>query len=145
MATILVIHGPNLNLLGDRETSIYGEHTLADIDRELSELAEQENASLTTFQSNAEHEIIERVHAARRQGIDFIVINAAALTHTSIGLRDALTASDIPFIECHISNVYSRETFRHHSYLADVAVGVITGLGVFSYKAAVLAALDRVA
>lgn len=145
MSSILVIHGPNLNLLGERETSIYGDLTLDDINRQLTELAEQENAALDAFQSNAEHELIERIHQARRSGCDFIIINAGAYTHTSVALRDALLGSEIPFIECHISNVYKREAFRHHSYLADIAVGVITGLGVFSYKAALMAALDRVA
>lgn len=145
MSSILVIHGPNLNLLGERETSIYGDLTLDDINRQLTELAEQENAALDAFQSNAEHELIERIHQARRSGCDFIIINAGAYTHTSVALRDALLGSEIPFIECHISNIYKREAFRHHSYLADIAVGVITGLGVFSYKAALMAALDRVA
>lgn len=145
MPSILVLHGPNLNLLGDRETSIYGDATLDSINQQLTELAEQENTALEAHQSNAEHELIDHIHRAGKSGVDFIIINAGALTHTSIALRDALLATKIPFIECHISNVYRRESFRQHSYLADIAVGVITGLGPFSYKAALLSALDQIA
>jgi 3-dehydroquinate dehydratase II len=141
MARILVLHGPNLNLLGTREPDKYGQETLAQIDDRLRRAAA--GHELDTFQSNAEAALIERVHAAAGQGVDFIVINPAALTHTSVALRDALLAVAIPFIEIHISNVFAREPFRHHSYLSDVAVGVISGLGAHGYELALAAALRR--
>jgi 3-dehydroquinate dehydratase-2 len=142
MASILVLHGPNLNLLGKREPEIYGHTTLADIDRQLVEQAAAAGHSLTTLQSNAEHALIDRIHAAR-ENTDFILINPGALTHTSIALRDALLGVKIPFIEVHLSNVHAREPFRRHSYLSDVAVGVICGLGAIGYSLALQAALTR--
>lgn len=141
MASILVLHGPNLNLLGSREPEIYGRATLADIDRQLSEQAAAGGHTLTTLQSNAEHVLIDRIHAAAREGVGFILINPAALTHTSVALRDALLGVKIPFIEIHLSNVHAREPFRSHSYLSDVAVGVICGLGAQGYALALQAAL----
>ena len=138
---ILLINGPNLNLLGTREPGHYGVVTLADITKRLAELAEEKEAELTSLQSNAEHELIERVQAAPKDGIDFIIINPAAFTHTSIGLRDALLAVEIPFIEVHLSNVHAREEFRKHSYFSDVAVGVISGLGPMGYELALRAAV----
>ena len=143
MASILVLHGPNLNLLGTREPSIYGAATLADIDRELTDKASAAGHQLQSLQSNAEHVLIERVHAARREGVQFILINPAAFTHTSVALRDALLAVSIPFIEVHLSNVHAREAFRHHSYFSDVAVGVICGLGAQGYQLALEAAIAR--
>lgn len=143
MARLLVLHGPNLNLLGSREPEIYGHDTLADIDARLVGLAESGGHQLETFQSNAEHELVDRVHAARAGAVDFIVFNPGAFTHTSIALRDALLGVGIPFIEVHLSNVHARESFRRHSYLSDVAVGVITGLGARGYELAVQAALAR--
>ncbi len=136
MASILVLHGPNLNLLGTREPEIYGADTLEDINDGLVQLAKENGHHLLTLQSNAEYEIIERIHAARNEGIDFIIINPAAFTHTSVAIRDALLGVDIPFIEVHISNVHAREEFRSHSYFSDVAVGVICGLGVQGYQLA---------
>jgi 3-dehydroquinate dehydratase-2 len=141
MARILVLHGPNLNLLGTREPDKYGQDTLAQIDDRLRRAATGHD--LDTFQSNAEAALIERIHAATGQGVDFILINPAALTHTSVALRDALLAVAIPFIEIHISNVFAREPFRQHSYLSDVAVGVISGLGAHGYELALAAALRR--
>ena len=142
MASILVLHGPNLNLLGSREPEIYGRATLADIDRQLTEQAASAGHQLTTLQSNAEHLLIDRIHAARGS-VDFILINPGAFTHTSIALRDALLGVSIPFIEVHLSNVHAREPFRRHSYLSDVAVGVICGFGAHSYALALQAALAR--
>jgi 3-dehydroquinate dehydratase-2 len=135
-ARILVIHGPNLNLLGSREPEHYGQATLADIDMALVRMAEGAGAELEAFQSNHEGALIERIHAAREQGVDAIIINPAAYTHTSIALRDALAAVAIPFVEVHLSNVHAREPFRHHSYFSDLAVGVICGLGHEGYLAA---------
>ena len=132
-ARILVIHGPNLNLLGTREPEHYGRVTLADINVGLARLAEAAGVELDAFQSNHEGALIERIHAAREQGVRAIIINPAAYTHTSVALRDALTGVAIPFLEIHLSNVHAREPFRHHSYLSDVAKGVICGLGVQSY------------
>lgn len=143
MAHILVLHGPNLNLLGSREPGIYGSSTLADINRRLTEQATAAGHRLTHAQSNAEHELIEHIHAAGREGVNFILINPAAFTHTSVALRDALLAVRIPFIEVHLSNVHAREPFRHHSYLSDIAVGVICGLGPQGYELALQAALAR--
>jgi 3-dehydroquinate dehydratase-2 len=138
---ILVLHGPNLNLLGSREPEHYGRDTLEEIDARLLRQAQAAGASLSTFQSNGEAALIERIHAARGEGVDFILINPAAFTHTSIALRDALIAVGIPFIEVHLSNVFAREPFRHHSYLSDRAVGVISGLGALGYELALQYAL----
>ena len=143
MATILVLHGPNLNLLGEREPDIYGSTTLADINARLEQLAQERDHQLLHLQSNAEYELVERVQAARRQGVDFILINPAAFTHTSVALRDALAAVAIPFIEIHLSNTHAREDFRHHSYFSDLALGVICGLGAHGYELGLLAALQQ--
>ncbi|OFE12861.1 type II 3-dehydroquinate dehydratase [Pseudohongiella acticola] len=143
MATILVLHGPNLNLLGTREPEVYGSETLDDINARLSNTCLDAGHHLMHLQSNAEYELIDRIHDARREGINFIIINPAALTHTSVALRDALLAVDIPFIEVHLSNVHRRESFRHHSYFSDIAVGTITGLGSQSYDLALQAALQH--
>ncbi len=140
MATILVLHGPNLNLLGTREPEIYGATTLADINQTLSEQALAAGHHLQALQSNAEYELIERIHAAQGEGIDFILINPAAFTHTSVALRDALAGVKIPFIEVHLSNVHAREPFRQHSYFSDIAVGTIVGLGAQGYELALAAA-----
>jgi 3-dehydroquinate dehydratase-2 len=133
---ILVLNGPNLNLLGTREPAVYGSRTLADIERELTAQATAHGAELFCFQSNHEGALIDRIHAARAEGIDFILINPGAFTHTSIALRDALAAVEIPFIEVHLSNIHRRESFRHHSYLADLAEGSIVGLGAAGYRLA---------
>jgi 3-dehydroquinate dehydratase-2 len=137
MAKLLVLNGPNLNLLGTREPEIYGRDTLDDINARLASQAEALGHSIAFVQSNAEHELIEAVHEARSDGVGCIVINPGAFTHTSIGLRDALLGVAIPFIEVHLSNVHAREDFRQTSYLSDVAVGVITGLGASGYEYAV--------
>lgn len=139
---ILVINGPNLNLLGQREPERYGTQTLADITASLDKLASELGLSLSHFQSNAEHELIAAIQAARNRA-DFILMNAAAYTHTSIALRDALLAIQIPFIEVHLSNVYARESFRQQSYLTDIAVGIIAGLGPVGYECALRAAHHR--
>lgn len=143
MAKLLVLHGPNLNLLGMREPDIYGRATLADIDAELAAIAQASGHELASFQSNAEHALIERVQHARDDGTAFILINPAAFTHTSIALRDALAAIDVPFIEVHLSNVHAREAFRRVSYFSDLAIGVIAGFGAASYRLALRAAIDR--
>lgn len=130
---ILVLHGPNLNLLGSREPEHYGTQTLADIDQALKEQGAAAGVVVETFQSNAESELVERVHQARTEGVGFIIINPAAFTHTSVALRDALAGVAIPFIEVHLSNVHAREPFRQHSYFSDKAVGVISGLGAMGY------------
>lgn len=143
MASILVLHGPNLNLLGSREPATYGTATLEEINRQLSELASAAGHHLLTLQSNAEYELIDRIHAAAAEGIDFIIFNPAAFTHTSIALRDALLAVAIPFIEVHLSNVYQRESFRQHSWFSDIASGVILGLGADGYRLALAAILQR--
>ena len=144
MATrILVLHGPNLNLLGTREPGIYGSTTMADIDARLAALAQTGGAETASYQSNHEGALIDRIQAARDDGTDFIVINPAAFTHTSVGIRDALAAVGLPFIEVHLSNVHKREAFRHHSYFSDLAVGVIAGLGADGYEAAVRYALTH--
>jgi len=143
MARILVLNGPNLNLLGSREPGHYGQDTLASIEEKLGQLAAGHEISF--FQSNAESELIDRIHRAGADGVDFILINPAALTHTSIALRDAFLGVSIPFIEVHISNVFARESFRHQSYLSDVAVGVVSGLGAQGYELALAAALRRLA
>lgn len=145
MAKLLVLHGPNLNLLGTREPAHYGTRTLADIDAGLKQRAEQAGHVLESFQSNAEHLLVERVQAAADEGVKFILINPAALTHTSVALRDALAAVAIPFIEVHLSNVYAREPFRRHSYFSDLAAGVIAGLGAPGYELALQAALQQLA
>lgn len=145
MAKILVLHGPNLNLLGTREPEIYGSATLADIDEQLAAQARAAGHELVALQSNAEHALIERIHAARTDGTTFIVINPGAFTHTSVALRDALAGVAIPFVELHLSNVHAREPFRRHSYLADIAVGVICGFGKDSYRLALDAAIARLA
>lgn len=144
MARFLVLNGPNLNLLGSREPEIYGHDTLADIGRRLTAMAEAAGHVLEFRQSNAEHELVEWVHAARDEPVDFILFNPGAFTHTSIALRDALLAVAIPFIEVHLSNVHAREAFRRQSYLSDVAVGVITGLGARGYELALTAAMATV-
>ncbi len=126
---ILVLNGPNLNLLGSREPQIYGSMTLADIERDLDAAAAARRAKVSFFQSNHEGALVDRIQSARRDGVEFVVINAGALTHTSVALRDALAAVDLPFVEVHLSNVYRREPFRHRSLLADLAVGVVAGLG----------------
>ncbi|AKH21326.1 type II 3-dehydroquinate dehydratase [Sedimenticola thiotaurini] len=143
MATILVLNGPNLNLLGTREPELYGQETLADIEEHLTHLTQGAGHSLTFTQSNAEHELIERIHRARDEQIAYIIFNPAAFTHTSVALRDALLGVNIPFIEVHLSNVHAREPFRKHSYFSDIAEGVISGLGVQSYELALAAALKR--
>lgn len=144
MANILVLHGPNLNLLGQREPSIYGATSLDKINRSLEQQAKQLNHSITIYQENAEHKLIELIHSyaltQTKSKADFILFNPAAFTHTSIALRDALLAANIPFIEIHLSNIYQRESFRHHSYFSDIATGVISGLGAQGYNLALLAA-----
>lgn len=142
-ANILVIHGPNLNLLGRREPAVYGRVTLEDINRNLLLRAQAASVTLRTFQSNAEHELIGRVQTAMDDGTDFVIINPAALTHTSVALRDALAATDLPFVEIHLSNVYAREQFRRTSYFSDIAVGVVSGLGAVGYELALQFALSR--
>jgi 3-dehydroquinate dehydratase-2 len=144
MATILVLHGPNLNLLGLREPGIYGATTLEDINRKLTQTALDAGHHLQTLQSNAEYELIDRIHDARKEGVDFIIINPAAFTHTSVALRDALLGVGIPFIEVHLSNVHKREAFRQHSYFSDVAQGVICGFGATSYDLALQAAFNLI-
>lgn len=134
---LLLLNGPNLNLLGTREPEVYGSSTLADVEQTATALAAQGGARLSCFQSNHEGALIDRIHAARSEGIDAIVINPGGLTHTSVALRDALASVAIPFIEVHISNVHKREDFRHHSYLSAIAHGVICGLGVEGYKTAI--------
>lgn len=141
MKTLLVLHGPNLNLLGNREPEIYGAVTLNEINERLQKLAQAQGAKLLHFQSNAEAALVDRVHLARQDGTDFIIINPAAFTHTSVALRDALAAVAIPFIEVHLSNVFAREAFRKESYFSDLAVGVISGLGASSYEFAMQYAL----
>ncbi len=140
---VLVLHGPNLNLLGSREPGIYGSTTLSQIDADLSQMAGVAGAALQSFQSNHDGALIDRVQAAAGDGTDFIIINPAALTHTSVGLRDALAAVKLPFVEVHLSNVHKREPFRHHSYFSDLADGVICGLGPLGYRLALEYALSR--
>ena len=142
MKTILVLHGPNLNLLGSREPSVYGHITLDEINNKLQHLVHMQGANLLHFQSNSESALVDRVHLARQDGTDFIVINPAAFTHTSVALRDALAAVAIPFIEVHLSNVFAREPFRKESYFSDLAIGVISGLGATGYELAVQYALQ---
>ena len=142
MKSILVLNGPNLNLLGTREPEHYGSATLEDILAGLHAAAETAGARLADFQSNAEHELVGAIQDAPANGVDFIIINPAALTHTSIGIRDALQAVGIPFIEIHLSNIHAREAFRKESFLSDIAVGVISGLGPIGYELALQAAVD---
>jgi 3-dehydroquinate dehydratase II len=134
--SILVLHGPNLNLLGVREPEHYGHLSLADIDHNLQTLAKEANFSLESFQSNAEAELVAKIQTLATSKVDFIIINPAAFTHTSVSIRDAISAVKVPFIEVHLSNVYARESFRHHSFFSDIAVGVISGLGAEGYYAA---------
>ena len=145
MAKILVLHGPNLNLLGTREPDLYGSATLDDIDRALGGRARSAGHDLESVQSNAEHELIDAVHRAKARDVRFIVINPAAFTHTSLALRDALLGVGIPFIEVHLSNVHAREPFRHRSYFSDIAQGVVTGFGAKGYEYALAAALTALA
>ena len=140
---VLVLHGPNLNLLGRREPEIYGRETLADIDRRLAVTARAAGTKLSTFQSNHEGALVDRIQQAVGEGVRFIIFNPAAYTHTSVALRDALAAVEIPFIEVHLSNVHAREPFRRHSYFADTALGTITGLGSQGYDLALAYALGR--
>jgi 3-dehydroquinate dehydratase II len=140
---LLVLHGPNLNLLGTREPEVYGSTTLPQIDADLAQMAADAGARLSSLQSNHEGVLIDRIHAARSDGTDFIVINPGGLTHTSVALRDALAAVALPFIEVHLSNVHRREPFRHHSYLSDIATGVIVGLGAAGYRLALQYALGQ--
>lgn len=142
-STILVIHGPNLNLLGKREPEVYGHLTLENINQQLIAQAQQSQISLETFQSNWEGAVVDRIHQAQQDGVQFIIINPAALTHTSVAVRDALLGVAIPFIEVHLSNVHAREAFRHHSYLSDKAVGVICGLGAQGYSYALNFAISK--
>ena len=140
---LLLLNGPNLNLLGSREPGLYGVETLAAIEQRAAEVARAAGHELLAFQSNAEHELVERVHAAAAEAIAYIVINPGAFTHTSIALRDALLAVHIPFIEIHLSNLQRREAFRHHSYFTDIATGLIAGLGAYGYELAVQAAIRQ--
>jgi 3-dehydroquinate dehydratase II len=144
MATILVLHGPNLNMLGSREPGIYGSSGLAEINSRLETICVTNGHHFQTLQSNAEYELIDRIHDARREGVNFIIFNPAAFTHTSVALRDAMLASAIPFIEVHLSNVHAREPFRHKSYFSDIAKGVICGLGPIGYELALTAALQQI-
>lgn len=143
-STILVIHGPNLNLLGKREPEVYGHLTLDNINQQLIAHAKQASITLDTFQSNWEGAIVDRIHQAQAEGVKLIIINPAALTHTSVALRDALLGVAIPFIEVHLSNVHAREAFRHHSYLSDKAIGVICGLGAKGYSFALDYAIEKI-
>ena len=145
MARVLLLNGPNLNLLGTREPALYGTDTLEAIEQRAGSLARELGHELLAFQSNAEHELIERIHRAKAEGVAFAIFNPGGFTHTSIALRDALLGTALPFIEVHLSNTHAREPFRRHSYLSDIAVGVITGLGAYGYEAAVRAAAQRLA
>ena len=143
MAKLLLLNGPNLNLLGQREPEVYGYETLADVVKRAQESAKSLGHSLQDFQSNAEHELVNRIHQSKTDGIDMIIFNPGAFTHTSIALRDALLGVDIPFIELHLSNVFAREEFRQHSFLSDIAIGVISGMGAKGYELAVHAADNK--
>ncbi len=143
MMTILVLNGPNLNLLGTREPEVYGSTTLEEINADLIALAAKAGAKLDCIQSNHEGVLIDRIHAARNDGTEFVIINPGAFTHTSVAIRDAFSGVALPFVEVHLSNVHKREPFRHHSYLSDIAVGVICGLGVQGYRLALDFALSR--
>lgn len=142
-ASILVIQGPNLNLLGTREPEVYGKTTMEDIHNRLGELANAQAVELNTYQSNHEGELIDRIQQAKKDGVNFIIINPGAFTHTSVALRDALAGVAIPFTEVHLSNIHQREEFRKHSYLSDIATGVICGLGAIGYELALQAAIAR--
>ena len=143
MSNFLLLNGPNLNLLGTREPEIYGSTSLSDIEKKLSVICSQEKHSLDSFQSNAEHSLVDKIHDAKQAEVKCIIFNPGAFTHSSIALRDALSGIDIPFIEVHISNIYSREDFRQKSYLSDIAEGVISGLGVEGYELALAVAIKR--
>src|ERR1700746_1067133 len=145
MARVLLLNGPNLNLLGSREAAVYGTDTLESIEKRAAGVTRERGHDLVSFQSNAEHELIERIHKARAEGVAFLIVNPGAFTHTSIALRDALLATALPFIEVHLSNPHAREPFRQHSYFSDIAVGVISGLGAFGYETAMRAAALRLA
>jgi len=145
MARLLLLNGPNLNLLGTREPSLYGADTLASIEKRLTDLATKAGHSLTAFQSNAEHDLINRIQRCPADGIDFLLFNPGGFTHTSVALRDALLAVKVPFIEVHLSNPYAREPFRQHSYFTDLAVGSVIGLGPRGYEFALTAAIERLA
>jgi 3-dehydroquinate dehydratase-2 len=143
IASVLVLQGPNLNLLGTREPDIYGHETLEDIHAKLLAQAQEANVALSTFQSNHEGEIIDRIQAAKKEGVTFIIVNPGGYSHTSVAMRDALVGVSIPFIEVHLSNIHQRESFRHHSYFSDVAVGVICGLGSIGYELALQAVIAK--
>ncbi len=143
MSKFLILNGPNLNLLGTREPEVYGSTTLADIEQHLRSVAKKKKHKLAFSQSNAEHDLVSKIHSAVDDNIDFIIINPAAFTHTSVALRDAFLGVKIPFIEVHLSNVHAREDFRQHSYLSDIAIGVICGLGVDGYEFALLAGINH--
>ncbi len=143
IASVLVLQGPNLNLLGTREPDIYGHETLDDIHAKLLAQAQEANVALSTFQSNHEGEIIDRIQAAKKEGVTFIIVNPGGYSHTSVAMRDALVGVSIPFIEVHLSNIHQRESFRHHSYFSDVAVGVICGLGSIGYELALQAVIAK--
>ncbi|MDO4231501.1 MAG: type II 3-dehydroquinate dehydratase [Lautropia sp.] len=140
---MLVLHGPNLNLLGTREPEVYGRTTLSDIDSRLADIAARHQTPLVSFQSNHEGALVDRIQQARTDGTAFIIINPAAYTHTSVAIRDALAATELPFVEVHLSNVHRREAFRHHSYFSDLAEAVICGMGAYGYEAALHYALSR--
>ncbi|MED5462103.1 MAG: type II 3-dehydroquinate dehydratase [Pseudomonadota bacterium] len=140
MARLLLLNGPNLNLLGTREPGVYGDATLESIEARLSEIADNQGHTLISFQSNSEHEVVDRVQTATADGVEFILLNPGAFTHTSVSIRDALLAVGIPFIEVHLSNVFAREDFRHSSYFSDIAAGCIFGLGAYGYEIALQAA-----
>lgn len=144
MKKILLLNGPNLNLLGTREPEVYGHDTLASIEARLQNLAQANGVELQTYQSNHEGALVDRIHLARQDQVDFILINPAAFTHTSVALRDAFAAVAIPFIEIHLSNVFAREAFRHHSYLTDIAAGLVCGLGAQGYELALIAAMNKI-
>ena len=143
MKSFLLLNGPNLNLLGKRETDIYGEQTLEQIEEELLEVANKNKIDLKTFQSNAEHELVDRIQAAKNENVSCILFNPGAFTHTSVALRDAILGVDIPLIEIHISNIFNREAFREKSYFSDIAIGIISGFGEQGYKAALELAIKR--
>ena len=143
MSNFLLLNGPNLNLLGKRETEIYGKETLTDIEEQLSKIAKEKGQNLESFQSNAEHDLVNKIHEAKEKGVGCIIFNPGAFTHSSIALRDALLGTEIPFIEVHISNIYSREDFRKKSVLSEIAVGVISGLGKEGYRLALEVAIKR--
>jgi 3-dehydroquinate dehydratase II len=145
MARLLLLNGPNLNLLGSREPELYGGATLASIEQRAVEVAREAGHELTAFQSNAEHELIDRIHDAGKHKLDFLILNPGGFTHTSVALRDALLAVRLPFIEVHLSNTHAREPFRRHSYFTDIAVGCVLGLGAYGYEVAVRAAIARLA